>query len=64
MCISDETWEATQQGPIREDDMQQGEVYDARMEELTGWHEVKVEDFGTDNLACSNSVPILETGAF
>lgn len=64
VCVSDETWEATQQGPIREDDMQQGEVYDARMEELTGWHEVKVEDFGTDNLACANSVPILEQERF
>ena len=67
VCVSDESWEATQDGPIRENDMQQGEVYDANMEFAAGeknWHAVKVEDFGTDNLACSNSVPIVECERF
>ena len=31
VCISDEKWEASQNGPIRENDMQQGEVVDARL---------------------------------
>ena len=44
--------------------MQQGETYDATMEEITKWHEVKVEDFGIDSLAASNSVPILEHESF
>lgn len=35
---------ATQRGPIRQNDMQHGEVHDARLEgELTGWHGVRTD---------------------
>lgn len=64
VCVSNESWQASSDGPIRENDMQQGEVYDASKEELTGWHEVKVEDFSTDILVCMDTVPILEHEAF
>lgn len=83
VCISDEKWEATQDGPIRENDMQQGEVYDARLENgflaadlrsnaadanacgtKKNWHPVRVEGFGVEHLACSNSVPIVECERF
>ncbi len=64
VCVSDDSWEATQEGPIRENDMQQGEVYDASYEELTGWHPVKVEDDSKEVLACSNSVAIIEAERF
>lgn len=64
VCISDETWEATQNGPIRENDMQRGEVYDARQEVLTDWHGVKLEEFGYKNLVCANNVPIVEKERF
>lgn len=64
VCISDENWQATQQGPLRENDMQQGEVVDARMEELSGWHGVNTEEYGLENLACSNCVPIREMERF
>lgn len=64
VCVSDETWEASQQGPIRENDMQQGEVVDARLGEITEYHSVKVEDFAMDNLICSNCVPICEMERF
>ncbi|MBQ6844778.1 MAG: family 78 glycoside hydrolase catalytic domain [Agathobacter sp.] len=64
VCLSDENWKASQNGPIRENDMQQGEVVDASMEEITEYHEVKIEDFGVENLCCSNSVPILEQERF
>lgn len=66
VCVSEETWQASQQGPIRENDMQQGECYDARMETeaAEGWHEVKTEDFGISQLVCSNSVPIREWESF
>lgn len=64
VCISDESWKASQSGPIRENDMQQGEVVDARMAEIKGYHEVKVEQFGTENFACSNCVPIVEMERF
>ena len=44
VCVSDADMRATQRGPIRQNDMQQGEVYDARLEgELTGWHGVRTD---------------------
>ncbi|MBQ8159485.1 MAG: family 78 glycoside hydrolase catalytic domain [Clostridia bacterium] len=61
---SDEGWEATQQGPIRENDLEIGEHYDARMESLNGWHGVTVRDFGCDNLAPTESVAIAEQERF
>mgnify|MGYP002511786727 CR=1 FL=1 len=64
VCISDESWEASQAGPIREDDMQQGEVVDARLEEIREYHGVRTADFGVENLVCSNCVPIVEAERF
>lgn len=64
VCVSDESWEATQEGSIRENDMQQGEVVDARLDASTGYHPVKTEDFGFDTLICSNCVPIREKERF
>lgn len=64
VCISDENWQASQHGPIRENDMQQGEVIDATMEEVRGYHEVKMENFGIENFVCSNCVPIAEMERF
>lgn len=64
VCISDEKWQATQDGPIRENDMQQGEIYDARKEILTSWHEVKVQDFEITHFKGSNSVPVVEQERF
>lgn len=64
VCISDEKWQATQDGPIRENDMQQGEIYDARKERLTSWHEVKVQDFQIAHFKGSNSVPVVEQERF
>ncbi len=60
ILCSDESWEASQQGPIRENDLEIGECYDARMEVISDWHGVIVRDFGFDNLAPTESVPILE----
>lgn len=64
VCISDESWMASQAGPIRENDMQQGEVVDASMEEIGAYHSVKVENFSVDNFACSNCVPVTENERF
>lgn len=64
VCVSDESWAASQNGPIREDDMQQGEVVDARLEEIGEYHGVRVEEFGTENLVCSNCVPVVEAERF
>lgn len=60
VCISDESWEASQNGPIRENDMQQGEVVDARLSVPTAYHSVKTEDHGMDTLIASNCVPVCE----
>ena len=64
VCVSDGSWTASQSGPIRENDMQQGEVVDARMEEITDYHEVTVEKFGVETLACSNCMPVAEMEHF
>lgn len=64
ICISDENWLASQKGPLRENDMQQGEVYDASVEEITEYHSVKAAPFGVENLVCSNSHIIAEMERF
>ncbi|MBQ1530575.1 MAG: family 78 glycoside hydrolase catalytic domain, partial [Solobacterium sp.] len=64
VCFSDETWEASQQGPIRVNDLQQGETYDARKEEITDWHPVTVRDFDYRNLKADQSVPVREQERF
>ena len=61
---SDGSWEASQNGPTRENDLQQGEAYDARREEIAGWHGVTVRDFGFDNLCGEDFVPIAEKERF
>ena len=40
VLVTDETWEASQDGPLRQNDLQQGEVYDARRT-AENWHGVK-----------------------
>ncbi len=64
VLCSDETWEASQNGPIRKNDLQQGEACDARLEAVSGWHGVKICDFDFDNLAPTESVSILEQERF
>lgn len=64
VVCSDERWEASQNGPTRENDLQQGETYDARLEEIGSWHAVSVRSFGYENLAPTESVPILEQERF
>lgn len=64
ILCSDGSWEASQSGPIRLNDMEKGETYDARMETVTDWHGVTVKDYGLDVLCCSESVPILEQERF
>lgn len=63
VLISDETWKAAQDGPIYFNDLQLGERVDAR-KQATNFHEVKVENFGFDNLFCANTLPIREKEAF
>ena len=64
VVISDEHWEASNDGPLGKNDMMAGEEYDAAREETMTWHEVKVEDFGYDNLICVDTVPMLPQETF
>ena len=61
---SDENWEASQGGPIRRNDMELGECFDARREEIRDWHGVILRDFGFATLAPTESVPIVEQERF
>ena len=71
--ITDESWKASQEGPIRFSDFMQGETYDANME-LAGWAEGNFDDstwsgvnpvsLNYETLIGSNSVPILERESF
>ena len=64
VLVSDGTWEASQEGPVRENDLQQGETYDARKEVIRSWHGVRECGFGYENLAPSESVPVTENERF
>ncbi len=64
VCITDETWKASQEGPLRQADMQMGEVYDATMEKIETWHDVTVVEMDNTLLKATNSVPILEQEHF
>lgn len=63
ICVSDEGWEASSKGPVRENDMQQGETCDGRRE-ITDWHGVRVEAFDPGVLAESVSTPVREQESF
>lgn len=63
VLISDQTWVASQEGPIYFNDIQLGEKVDARRRPQN-FHAVKVESFGYDNLICSNTLPIREKEEF
>ena len=64
VLMSDEYWYASQKGPIRFSDMEIGEVYDANMEEIREWHEVKVTDHDYSKLVCSDEVYVKEHETF
>lgn len=64
VCVSDGTMRATQNGPIRQNDLQQGEVYDARLEgALSGWHGVRTSP-NTLPISGMNTLPVREQEAF
>jgi alpha-L-rhamnosidase len=58
VLLSDESWQASQSGPLGINDLKMGEVYDATKEEICDWHSVVVENFGYNNLLGVDSVPV------
>ena len=64
VLITDASWEASQSGPLGLNDLMDGEEYDATRERLTGFHAVKLENFGFDNLICRDTVPVVPKETF
>lgn len=71
VCVSDETWMASQDGPLRDTDNMNGEVYDAGREDIffkketdSRFHAVQVKEYGYENLCCSNCPPPTEHETF
>lgn len=66
IVCSDEKWEATQEGPLRQNDMQQGEVYDARLDitDVSIWHGVQILSTVNEKLIAMDALPIKEKEAF
>ncbi len=64
ICASDQSWQANQEGPIRDNDLQQGETYDARMETPASWHPVRLAPKAFHLLSASNALPVTENEHF
>lgn len=62
--ISDESWLAAQDGAIRFNDLQDGEVYEAYRGIGKNFHPVKQANYGYANLMCSNAVAVHEQENF
>ncbi len=62
VLITDEHWQASQDGPLGFNDLQSGERVDARR--TPHYHNVKTADFGYDSLLSANTVPLREKEAF
>lgn len=59
IAVSDESWEATQDGPIGRNDFMDGEECDARKElRKAAFHPVRVEKFGYEQLIFVDTVPV------
>ncbi len=57
ICVTDNSWAASQAGPLGLNDMMLGESYDAG-KEITDWHGVTVKNYALDNLMYPESVPV------
>jgi len=67
---TDETWKATNNGPVRENDLYNGETYDARLEKKgwaaigfdeSSWWNVRVGNYPKDNLIAPAGPPVRRT---
>lgn len=62
ILVTDGDWQASQSGPLMENDTMRLERYDANRE-ITDWHEVTVKDYGYENL-CGTDIPITKHERF
>lgn len=56
VVITDESWVASQSGPLQENDTMRGEAYNAE-NEINDWHSVKLLDAGYDTLIATE-IPV------
>ncbi len=63
ILLTDGSWQASQSGPIMKNGLDFGELTDARRVP-DDWHSVRIEEFGYENLVCSNNVPVKEKEEF
>ena len=73
VAITDGSWRCTSDGPIRKSDLQDGDIYDSRLE-IAGWlsaefqdddwQQVNTVEFPEENLIASMSVPVREKERF
>ena len=63
LLVSDASFEGSQSGPIRMTDLEEGEIFDARMEEIADWHPVRVLDLNQE-LILSDAPAIRERESF
>lgn len=61
--VTDGSWQAAQDGPIRFNDLQLGERVDARRPPHA-FHPVRLQDYGFENLVCANTLPLKEKECF
>lgn len=66
ILVSDESWQASQRGPLGCNDMMMGEEYDSRRWPIgeDDWHGVTVQSYGYENLVGSNTVPVVPFKSF
>ena len=57
-AVSDDSWIASQNGPLGLNDLMMGEAYDARRLPITEWHKVTEMEYGFDNLVGTDTVPV------
>ena len=64
VCATDKNWMCSCNGPIRDNDMQQGETVDLNCDTVTDFHPVRVCDLKKNNLISANAVPVTEHECF
>jgi alpha-L-rhamnosidase len=64
LFMTDESWEGSERGPILLTDLELGENYDARLEDIQEWSPVRTLDFDMENLVPQDAPLILEHEIF
>lgn len=64
VAVTDESWQASQSGPLGLNDMMKGEEIDARKWPISDWHSVRVESYGYENLIGTDTLPVTAHESF